>query len=266
MNHAATSSAAKMSEEDRFAAALLDPTRAPPALKSWNGSDPAQRFGVYRNNVVVALVDALAETFPVVQTMVGERFFRAMAGASLAQQLPETPVLANFGKRFPEFIAAFPPAAGLPYLADLARLEFARVEAFHAADRRALGASELASWLGDPQGLAQLRFAWHPSLRLIPSPYPIVALWAAHAAEGDLRQIDWTRGQTALVLRHDLEVEVFALDQADAAFLAALLARHPLGEAVEAAGRIDFDFNPILGLLLRAQVICGASNETMEPS
>lgn len=65
---------------DDFAAALLDPARpAPAGLTSWNGSDPAQRFAVYRNNVTVSLIDALADTFPVVQALVGVDFFRTMA-------------------------------------------------------------------------------------------------------------------------------------------------------------------------------------------
>ena len=65
-----------------FAAALLDPAApCPSGLVTWNGSDAAQRFGVYRNNVTVSLIDAVADTFPVVQQLVGADFFRAMAGA-----------------------------------------------------------------------------------------------------------------------------------------------------------------------------------------
>ena len=63
-----------------FAEALLSPeSDHPPGLRTWNGSDPGPRFAVYRNNLVVSLVDALADTYPVVQEMVGVEFFRAMA-------------------------------------------------------------------------------------------------------------------------------------------------------------------------------------------
>lgn len=53
-----------MSHQQAIAAALLDPAQpCPPGLTTWNGSDPAHRFAVYRNNVIVSLVDALADTF-----------------------------------------------------------------------------------------------------------------------------------------------------------------------------------------------------------
>lgn len=69
-----------MSSQSAFAAALLNPDLpCPGGLSTWNGSAPATRFAVYRNNVTVSLVDALADTFPVLQALVGEEFFRAMA-------------------------------------------------------------------------------------------------------------------------------------------------------------------------------------------
>ena len=97
-----------------FGAVLLAPTfQCPPGLTTWNGSDPAKRFGIYRNNVVVGLVDALADTYPVVQALVGEDFFRAMAGVFVRQVPPRTPVLAWYGEGFAGFVEQFPPAAGL---------------------------------------------------------------------------------------------------------------------------------------------------------
>lgn len=264
MNRATANDDNHSSDQAGFAAALFDPALTPSSLKTWNGSDPAQRFGVYRNNVIVSLVDALADTFPSTQAVVGERFFRAMARASLAQNLPDTPVLADFGKHFPDFVAAFAPAASLPYLADLARLEFARVEAFHAADAATLGVEDLAPLLADPQRLPRLRLDLHPSLRLLSSVHPIVDLWAANAADRDFHLIDWACAQTALVLRNDLEVEVFSLSEDDATFIAALLAGRPLGEAAAQVSRENFDFSPALGLLLRAKALCGIDFETQE--
>jgi hypothetical protein len=118
-----------------FAEALLARDfDCPPGLRTWNGSDPGTRFAVYRNNLVVSLVDALADTYPVVQEMVGVEFFRAMAREFVRVQPPASPVLAHYGAGFAEFIEDFPPAAGLPYLPDLARLELMRVEVYHAAD------------------------------------------------------------------------------------------------------------------------------------
>ena len=115
-----------MSGPAAWCAALLDPDReVPPGLSTWNGSDPAQRFAVYRNNVTVSLMDALAETFPVCQAMVGAPHFRDLARAFVRRHPPRSPVLARYGHGFADFIAECTLAAPWPYLPDLARLELA---------------------------------------------------------------------------------------------------------------------------------------------
>jgi hypothetical protein len=86
----------------------------PPGLRTWNGSDPAQRFAVYRNNVVVSLIDALADTFPVVQQLVGPDFFRAMAGVFVRRPPAALAGAGHYGQAFPAFIARFPPAQACP--------------------------------------------------------------------------------------------------------------------------------------------------------
>ena len=102
---------------ESFAAALLDPDRpAPVGLSTWNGSDPAARFGVYRNNVAVSLIGALADTFPVTRELVGAPFFDAMARCFVAAEPPRSPVLAEYGNTFPDFVSTFPPAAGPEWL------------------------------------------------------------------------------------------------------------------------------------------------------
>ena len=88
-----------------FAAALLDAgLPPPPGLRAWNGSDPARRFGVYRNNVIVSLVGALGDTFPVVRRLVGDDFFDAMAGVHVRAHPPASPVLAHYGAGFADWL------------------------------------------------------------------------------------------------------------------------------------------------------------------
>ncbi len=117
-----------MSTQTAVAQALLDPALpCPTGLSTWNGSDPQTRFAVYRNNVMMSLIDALADTYPVVQRLVGEDFFRAMARVFAQAKPPRSAVMAYYGRDFAAFIDAFPPAASVPYLADVARLEMARV-------------------------------------------------------------------------------------------------------------------------------------------
>jgi hypothetical protein len=249
-----------------FAAALLDPAApCPHGLVTWNGSDAAQRFGVYRNNVTVSLIDALADTFPVVQQLVGDAFFRAMAGEFVRQSPPASPVLAWYGDAFAGFAAAFPPAAGVPYLADVARLEYARVLAFHAADADPVPVAEIAACLNDPEVLPALRLRLHPSLQVIDSPFAIASLWGAHQGLGDLLAevaiVDPAQPECALVLRHGLSVEVVPVPAAAGRFIAALQGGATLGTAVQQAG-IDgapFDPTPVLGLLIGRELLVGLS-------
>jgi hypothetical protein len=236
-----------------FADALPAPERPlPPGLITWNGSNPSVRFDVYRNNVVVSLTEALADGFPVTRALVGERFFAAMARCFVAEHLPVSPILSDYGDALPDFIAAFPPAPGLPYLPDLVRLERARVKAYHAADVRAPTAQDLACHLADPQRLPAARLALHPSCTLLVSEHAIVSLWAAHQGEGRIEDVDLRRAESALVLRDGDEVLVLPLSPAIGHFFAALAAGAPLGEAAEiaAAAGPDFDLTRAIALLI----------------
>jgi hypothetical protein len=239
-----------MSAHADFGAVLLAPTfQCPTGLTTWNGSDPAKRFGVYRNNVVVGLIDALADTYPVVQELVGEDFFRAMAGVFVRQAPPRTPVLAWYGDGFAEFVETFPPAAGLAYLADVARLEWLRVEAWHAADAAPLPVDRIADLLADAESLPQTRFTLHPALRVLRSAHPVVSLWAAH--QGDdaataLAAIDMAQGEAALLLRPGLDVEIVRIDPGAAEFIRRLQAGDALGAVTG-----EFDVAAALGLLIR---------------
>src|SRR6266545_2079406 len=84
---------------------------------------PAARLRVYRHHVFESLGSALATTFPTVQALVGEDFFRMLARAFVGQSPPNQPVLAEYGAGFPAFIAGHDAARDLPYLADVARLD-----------------------------------------------------------------------------------------------------------------------------------------------
>src|SRR5258708_8377668 len=119
--------------ETSFADALLNVNRPIPCgIMAHNAAVPARVFGVHRNNVTSGLVKALKSLFPVVEKIVGEEFFAAMARVFVMAQPPRSPLLAAYGDDFPQFVAAFEPAREIPYLADAARLEAARTRAYHA--------------------------------------------------------------------------------------------------------------------------------------
>ena len=242
-----------LSQHD-FAQALLDARPPCPAgLRSWNGSDPAARFAIHRNNVVSSLVQALADTFPVTRQLVGEAFFAAMARLFVTRTPPRSPVLTLYGDELPAFVERFEPAQHLPYLADVARLEVLRVRAFHAADAAVLSADDIARQLLDPRALPTAWIEFHPSAAILNSRFAIVALWAAHQGLVEIAKVDPTHPQSALVLRQQDDVTIIAVERGSASFFESLLAGATLGEASAAAAASDagFDLAASLGLLIR---------------
>lgn len=246
-----------------FGAALFDAgagAAGPAGLRAWNGSDPARRFAVHRNNVAVALTQALADTFPVVKQLVGEDFFAAMAGLYWREQPPQSPVLARWGEGFPQWLAAFAPARSLPYLPDVARLELARVAAWQAADATPLGENEWRRRMADATTLTQSRPALHPSCRVLRSPFDVHALWAAHQQEGEWPAIHIDRPCAVLVLRDPAdEVLVVRLDEPSAAFIEALGAGTPFAQALSGAPGVALVAT--LALLLRHGAIVGFADD-----
>ena len=247
-----------MNTQTAFAHALLNPELpSPSGLTTWNGSDPEIRFAVYRNNVMVSLIDALADTYPVVQTLVGEEFFRAMALVFAQNNPPRTAVMAYYGRDFAEFVATFPPAASVPYLADVARLEMARVMAYHAADAAVVQTEALLNALADPEQLSSLRLVLHPSVHVIDSTFAILSIWAAHQGEASTLSVDPDITQCVLVYRSELDVNALELATGTGVLVSALLTGHTLIDAAQAASSMEpeFDLTNALTMLLRLQLI-----------
>lgn len=150
---------------------------------------PVGAVSIHRNNMLHALTRALALGFPAVERLVGTDFFEAMAISFVRQAYPRSAWLDAYGEDFPAFIATFAPSGGLPYLADLARLERAAAVAAMVDPHPALLPADLAGL--DTNGAAALRFEAHPSLRLLQSPFPVDALQTATLAadEGTLQRL-----------------------------------------------------------------------------
>lgn len=247
-----------MSDQAYFSRAVLDPAlNVPAGLSTWNGSDPASRFAVYRNNVVVSLIDALADTFPVTQALVGEAFFRAMARVFLQTNQVKTRVLTWLGASFADFIETFPPATCLTYLSDVARLEMLRVRAYHAADAQPIELQILSQALADPDALGGLKLRLHPSAYLLKSQHAVWSLWAAHQDILSVEAIKSELAQTVLVFRRDLNVEILNLSMAQGHFVTLLMAGEGLALAADAAVEHDqlFELGAFLAHLIRLQLI-----------
>ncbi|MDE0059641.1 MAG: DNA-binding domain-containing protein [Defluviicoccus sp.] len=246
-----------------FAAALGDP--APDAAPAGLSGPARRRFRVYRNNVRVALIEALTAAYPALRRIVGERFFEAMALTYASGRPSAARTLNLYGAGFAGFVANFPPARDLPYLADVARLERAVLESLHAADAPALDPAALAA-LG--AGVGTVRLAPHPATRLVRSSWPIARIWQANAGDlpsGEELVIAADAGG-ALVVRPALSVRVEAFDPAGCAFAGTLLSGgDPMTAAADAAALDgDFDVVPAFRNLLASGAFAGLAGATGE--
>lgn len=224
--------------------ALLDPLAAAPAgLRTWNGSDPQVRFDIHRNNVIVSLIESLRDTYPVCAQLVGDEFFRHMARQFVRQHPPASPVLVHYGIGFAGFVESLEEARPVPYLADVARLEWLYLQAHHAADWEPLSPQAVQSSIARAHTLDELRLVLHPSLQLIDSHHAVASLWAAHQGALEIGEVDPYRPEVAWVIRTGLEVSVQRAGRAEGQWLQALLAGQSLANAMAIATGIDGNFD-----------------------
>lgn len=205
----------------------------------------ARRFAVYRNNVQHGLSRALAARYPVIERLVGAPFFAAMARVFAAQHPPAHPVLLEWGEDFAGFLGTFPPVANLPYLPDVARLEWLRGVACHAADAPMADAAQLATIAPE-----RLVLTLAPCVQAFQSQHPAVSIWQINQPGAANRRLP-PGPEFALIARApDFAVITEPLAAPMHRQLLALLA----GQSFAVAARND-DPTPLLVLLLRHGLI-----------
>lgn len=228
----------------RFAANLLDPAGRYAAAHVLEGAIAAdERIGFYRTNVISNYRDTLRAVYPVVESLVGSRFFDHAADRYLRVHPSTSGDLNRFGGQFADFLETYPPAHTLEYLADVARLEWLVEESFHAAERPRFALSELAAVPPDRQEL--LTFTLHPACRLLASAFPVQRIWEMHQPGwqgGD--SIDPGEGGVLLLVRRDNhQVTLETLDHVSFCMLSLLGAGRNVDEAFRYASSVQENFD-----------------------
>ncbi|WP_412178856.1 DUF2063 domain-containing protein [Rhizobium sp. TRM96647] len=244
----------------RFAGRLLDPERpAPPDVAGPAGKAAEQRFGIYRNNVTVSLIEALAAVFPATRRITGPDFFRAMARFHVRAAPPTSPLLFEYGHDFPAFIERYPHARSMPWLADVARIERAWLDSYHAADEAILVMEALAAV--SPEGLGAIRLVVHPATRLLASDHPAFSIFSANRRDAPVGRISATEPEWTLLTRPHLDVEVRKISPDVAMMIAGLMEGVPLGRAAgdTLAAYADFDLSAAIAFIIEAGAFCGIS-------
>jgi hypothetical protein len=216
-----------------------------------DGMGPAlsRALAIHRNTSAKAAQDALAANYPVVRALFGDEAFRACASAFVGLEPPGEPRLNAYGARFPEFLRHYAPAAGEPYVAEVAALERLYTEALFAADAAPLDGAALASGLD-----AEARLRLHPSVRFAAFSAPAVSIWRAHQGADDapaLADLVWAE-EAALIVRPALGVNVVAIDDGALAFLSACARGETLGVAAAAAAEAGADLSTTFANLITA--------------
>lgn len=218
-----------------------------PALAPWlseQGGRLARGLSAYRANAGASAERALASSFPTVLALMGEEAFAALARAFWQAHPPSRGDLACLGEQLPEFMRNSPQLQDEPYLPDSARLDWLLACAEGAADMEAEPASLGLLAEHEPQ---QLRLRLMPSVHLLRSEFPVLAIWQAHHSDepdpfAPVRAaMAAGEGTLALVWREAWRARAIAFEPAASRFTEALLAGHDLAEALESGGA-DFDF------------------------
>ncbi|WP_299623467.1 DNA-binding domain-containing protein [uncultured Tateyamaria sp.] len=238
------------SGQSEFRTALLDPAQpVPNGLTIGQGKPITKRFAVYRNNVTVALVDALKASFPVLRKLLGDKNFDQLAPTFARAHPPSTPLMMHYGAEMPAFLAAFQPLQHIGYLADVARLEVAMRASYHAADTTPLPADAFGAV--QPEALLAATLTFAPTMHLIRSDWPLYDIWRFNMEESAPKPR--AEAQSVLITRPEFDPIPHPLDPAETAWISAILN----GDAIEAAQDAavarapDFDLSPLLTLLVQ---------------
>ena len=248
--------------------AAQDPALAA-ALARLAGDDVALvagRLAVYRRNVAEAGAKALRAAYPVLEQVTGPALFDILAREYQRFAPSVSGDLHDHGGALAAFLEEHEIAASLPYLGDLARLEWAVHRAYGAADAPAFDAcAAIAARPASRQ--PSIRLDWADGIALLASRHPVLRIWRIHQADADGDySVDWSTGETALVARAGLRVTVLALAPGEAAFVAASLAGAPLADCATRALAEDtgFDLARLLASVIACEAIRGFKDDNEE--
>lgn len=235
-------------KQQQFARALADAAQLDAAVAQIRSDQPVRRLALYRGNLGATWRRVLGQAYPVLRALVGDDYFAGLARSYGRQHPSATADLNQFGGEFADFLSTFAAAAQLPYLPDMARLEWALHRAHYAPDAAGLPAEALSGLT--PDQLEASCFALHPACTMIASEWQVLALWQAHQEEDGVFPQEMAGSSQLLVCRPQWRAQVLALDAASHAALAQLMQGSNFGAALDAAFGIDDAFD--LGAMLRS--------------
>lgn len=207
-------------------------------------NDLGQKHGlqVYRNNIFFSLAKALKTTYPVVHRLVGDEYFSALAKAYIQQEPSTSENLADYGQHFPQFLLSFIPAKSYPYLSEVAQLEWAYHEVFHAEEPCPL---DLNKFKTIPETAHfKIKFILAPTCRFFAFTFPVLKIWQMCQNENQDEQVDIDQpGENILVARRQLKITFEKITAGEFAFLSAFKQKNDFRNACAQAWQIEPEFD-----------------------
>lgn len=202
----------------------------------WDG-EAEGRLQIYRNNIFITLTETLRLVYPYVEKIVGADFFDAVAARYIQRHV-------SCIDQFPDFLATFPETISLPYLTEIAQLEWTCYQVFHAPDDTPLFDFTALKNITERQ-YAEIKFHLHPAVRVMTFQYPVYRIWQLCRQENNSDEtIDLAEGGVDLLIRRrDYEVDFHVLSKSEFVLLHALSAEKTFGEACAVALRVEPDFD-----------------------
>jgi len=249
--------------QEDFAGVLNDPAASPPPFLKCDSGSLSYRFGVYRNNVFSGLANVLGSRFPAVRRLVGDEFFNGLARQFVAHHPPRSPALIAYGGDFAGYIGALPECSDVPYLADVADIEWQLHRCAHAADSVLLGAGDIA---GLSLHADALTFCFATSSAVLLSQYPAYTIWRANAGSLAEPIAIGEAAEATLITRPHLRCEAARLPEGGYEFVMTLWAGRTLAEAAAFASASSpaFQLDQCLGLLIGQAAFCHVSTIALE--
>lgn len=236
------------------------------ALPPWlstHGVSTATAIEVSRNNFCGTLVNALRTSFPAVGSLVGEKFFDGAATSFARDMPPRSPWLDSYGASFPAYLDTLATLAALPYIAEVAKLEWLINLALHAPDAHGgqIGTRDIETLTAlDNDAAGSVRLHPAPSFGLLRTVHPADAIWSAvlalDADDGDARlaAIDLQSGPVWLCVSRQADgVDVRRMPERAWRFAAALRGGATLATAASDADSVDGDIGALLAAHLQQQ-------------
>lgn len=224
-------------------------------IKASSEEERNVRLNVYRNNMYVSLIDALADIFPVTQMLVGENFFRAMTREFITHNPPKSPIISEYSDDFPDFIRYFEPTQSLPYLADLSALERNLLLLTNAPEYNTLEHHDVSAAFAATTDPSNLVLGLSPNCQLMTSSFAIGSLYQAHQIDTrvSMSSISINKTEHLLLSKSDLYGFFYIISEDEKYFLHSLLQHKTLESAVPHSE--SFDLGSTLAKLIEWKLL-----------